>query len=148
MLASGVLAGIFAGVAFGGDWRRLANFTLGLWPILVLALGLRLIAGFVPSSLLIYAASLLAVAIVAGWNWKIPGAILVVVGTTLNLLVVLLNDGMPYDPTAAAAIGLSLPTDALHVPLTPETRLEFLADVIPVNLFRVSLLRGIFSLGD
>ena len=40
MLASGVLAGIFAGVAFGGDWRRLANFTLGLWPILVLALGL------------------------------------------------------------------------------------------------------------
>ena len=106
MLASGVLAGIFAGVAFGGDWRRLANFTLGLWPVLVVALALRLIAGFIPSSLLIYTASLLAVAIVAAWNWRIPGAILVVVGTTLNLLVVLLNNGMPYDPTAAAAIGL------------------------------------------
>ena len=148
MLASGVLAGIFAGVAFGGDWRRLANFTLGLWPVLVVALALRLIAGFIPSSLLIYTASLLAVAIVAAWNWRIPGAILVVVGTTLNLLVVLLNNGMPYDPTAAAAIGLPPPTDALHVPLSPETRLEFLADVIPVNLVPVSFLHGVFSLGD
>src|SRR5690242_7301957 len=106
MLASGVLAGIFAGVAFGGDWRRLASFTLRLWPILVLAIALRLIAEFLPSSLLIYIGSLFAVAVVAAWNWRIPGAILVVVGTTLNLLVVLLNQGMPYDPNAVAAVGL------------------------------------------
>src|SRR5438132_12718788 len=96
MLASGVLAGIFAGVAFGGDWRRLSNFTLGLWPVLVVALALRLIAGFIPSSLLIYTASLLAVAIVAAWNWRIPGAILVLVGSSFNLFVVVFNFRFTY----------------------------------------------------
>src|SRR5438876_776464 len=35
MLASGVAAGIFAGIAFGGDWRRLSTFTLKPWPVLV-----------------------------------------------------------------------------------------------------------------
>jgi MFS family permease len=144
MLASGVLAGIFAGVAFGGDWRRLANFSLGLWPILVLAVFLRAVGFLVPASpLLLYVISLFAVALVAAWNWRIPGAILVVVGTSLNLFVVLLNSGMPYDPNALNVVGIPPPNDTLHVLLTPDTRLEFLSDVIPVAIFH-----GVFSLGD
>src|SRR5438105_10233200 len=144
MLASGVLAGIFAGVAFGGDWRRLASFSLKLWPLLAIALGLRIIGLFVPSTpLTIYVLSLFGVATVAAWNWRLPGTALVAVGTGLNLVVVLLNSGMPYDPTLAEMVGAPPPTDSLHLPLTSATRLAFLADVIPVGP-----IRGVFSLGD
>jgi MFS family permease len=145
MLASGVVAGIIAGVAFGGDWRRLATFSLKLWPLLVLAVGLRLVGTFAfPNApLALYLASLLGVAVVAGWNWRVPGALLIAVGTSLNLLVVALNSGMPYDPVAVGAVGAPPPNDGLHVLLRADTRLEFLSDVIPVGP-----VHAVFSLGD
>ena len=145
MLASGVAAGIIAGVAFGGDWRRLATFSLKLWPVLVLAVGLRLVGSFAfpDAPLALYLAALLGVAFVAGWNWRVPGALLIAIGTSLNLLVVGLNSGMPYDPVIAAAVGAPLPNDALHVLLRSDTRLEFLSDVIPVGP-----IHSVLSLGD
>jgi len=145
MLASGVAAGILAGVAFGGDWRRLATFSLKLWPVLVLAVGLRFVGGLasLDAPLALYLVSLLGVAVVAGWNWRVPGALLIAIGTSLNLLVVALNSGMPYDPVLAASVGAPLPTDALHAVLRSDTRLEFLSDVIPVGP-----IHSVFSLGD
>ncbi|HEV8535809.1 MAG TPA: MFS transporter [Candidatus Limnocylindria bacterium] len=144
MLASGVAVGILAGIAFGGDWRRLSTFNLKLWPILVLALALRSIGTLVPTSpLILYLVSLLGVAVVATWNWRIAGALLIAGGTTLNLLVVLLNAGMPYDVAAVIEVGAQPPHDGLHVPLGPEARLGFLSDVIPV-----ALLKSVLSLGD
>src|SRR5437879_4746473 len=138
MLASGVAAGIIAGVAFGGDWRRLATFNLRLWPVLVLAVGLRFVGDFViPNSpLALYLVSLLGVSIVAGWDWRVPGALLIAAGTSLNLLVAALNSGMPYDPTAVAVASAPPPNDGLHVLLAPDTRLVFLSDVIPVAAIR------------
>jgi MFS family permease len=145
MLASGVAAGILAGIAFGGDWRRLATFSLKLWPILVFAVGLRLVGAFafLDAPLALYLVSLVGVAVVAGWNWRVPGALLIAIGTSLNLLVVALNSGMPYDPAVAIAVAAPLPNDALHVVLQPQTRLEFLSDVIPVGP-----IHSVFSLGD
>jgi MFS family permease len=144
MLASGVAAGILVGIAFGGDWRRLSLFDLKLWPILIPALGLRLIGYVVPSSpLALYLVSLLGVGVVAAWNWKIPGAILIAVGTWINLLVATLNGGMPYDPGAINSIGIPPPNDGLHVPLSSSTVLEFLSDVIPIGP-----VRSVLSLGD
>jgi MFS family permease len=144
MLASGVLAGLLAGIAFGGDWRRLASFSLRLWPLLVLALSLRAIGYLVPTSpLAIYLASLAGVALVAAWNWRIPGALLIVVGTALNLFVAALNSGMPYEVAAAVSAGAPIPNDGLHIVLTNETRLGFLSDVIPV-----APIHAVFSLGD
>ncbi len=145
MLASGVAAGIIAGVAFGGDWRRLATLNLTLWPILVLAVGLRLIGtyAFPDAPLALYLVSLIGVAIVAASNWRVPGALLIAIGTSLNLVVVALNAGMPYDPVVASAVGAPLPNDALHVVLRPETRLEFLSDVIPIGP-----IHSVLSLGD
>lgn len=145
MLASGVVAGIIAGVAFGGDWRRLATFSLKLWPVLVLAVGLRLVGAFAfpDAPLALYLISLLGVAVVACWNWRVPGALLIAVGTSLNLIVAALNAGMPYDPVLAAAVGARPPSDALHVLLRSDTRLEFLSDVIPVGP-----IHSVFSLGD
>src|SRR6267143_5911130 len=145
MLASGVAAGIIAGVAFGGDWRRLATFNLKLWPVLVLAVALRLVGDFSfhDAPLALYLASILGVGIVAGWNWRVPGALLIAVGTSLNLLVVGLNSGMPYDPVVATAVGAPLPNDGLHVLLQSDTRMEFLSDVIPVGP-----IHSVLSLGD
>src|SRR5438105_13551758 len=116
MLASGVAAGIIAGVAFGGDWRRLATFNLKLWPILVFAVGLRLVGDFVrlDSPLVLYLVSLLGVAVVAGWNWRVPGALLIVAGTSLHLLGSVLNSGLPYDPQAFAAPGAPTARDLPH----------------------------------
>jgi MFS family permease len=145
MLASGVAAGIIVGVAFGGDWRRLATFSLKLWPVLVLAVGLRLVGAFAfpDAPLALYLVSLFGVAVVACWNWRVPGALLIAVGTSLNLIVVALNAGMPYDPVVAAAVGAPPPNDALHVLLRSDTRLEFLSDVIPVGP-----IHSVLSLGD
>src|SRR5947207_13647433 len=100
MLASGVAAGIIAGVAFGGDWRRLATFNLKLWPILVFAVGLRLVGDFVrlDSPLVLYLVSLLGVAVVAGWNLRVPGALLIVAAISLHPLVVVVDSRVSYPP--------------------------------------------------
>lgn len=144
MLVGGVVAGFAAGVAFGGDWRRLATFSLRLWPLLAIAAGLRLIGIVFPvAPLAVYFAGLAGVAIVALANWRIPGAALIAVGTTLNVLVVLVNSGMPYDVPATLGVGAALPTDSLHVILGPETQLRFLGDIIPFGV-----VRGVYSVGD
>src|SRR5712692_2451456 len=144
MLASGVAAGIIAGVAFGGDWHRLGTFGLKLWPVLVVSLGIRVIGIVFPSTpLALYLLSLSGVAVVAARNWQIPGALLIAVGTLSNLIVGGVNAGMPYDVGAMTAVGAPPPNDSLHIPLTADTRLEFLADIIPVGP-----IHAVYSLGD
>ena len=144
MLVSGVVAGVAAGIAFGGDWRRLATFSLRLWPLLAVAAGLRILGAVIPvAPLEVYLAGLAGVAIVALANWRIPGAALIAVGTALNVLVTVVNSGMPYDAAVTLGVGAALPTDTLHVILGPETQLRFLSDIIPVGV-----VRGVYSVGD
>jgi DHA3 family macrolide efflux protein-like MFS transporter len=144
MLASGVIAGIAAGIAFGGEWRRLGTFTLYLWPLLAIGAGLRLLGYVVPASpLAVYFIGLVCVAVVAARNWRLPGAALISVGTFSNVLVVLLNSGMPVDLTVATAIGAPLPETGLHIALGPNTIFPFLADIIPVGI-----VGGMYSVGD
>jgi MFS family permease len=144
VLVSGVVAGIAAGIAFGGDWRRLSTFTLNLWPLLVVGAGLRLLGYVVPTSpLAVYFIGLLCVAVVAAANWRLPGAALISVGTFSNVLVVLLNSGMPVDMTVAAAIDALPPPNGLHIELGPGTTFPFLADIIPVGI-----VHGMYSVGD
>jgi DHA3 family macrolide efflux protein-like MFS transporter len=144
MLVSGVAAGIAAGIAFGGDWRRLSTFTLHLWPLLVIGAGLRLFGYLVPTSpLAVYFIGLLCVAVVAARNWRLPGAALISVGTFSNVVVVLLNSGMPYDVATATAINALPPENGLHIELGPGTIFPFLADIIPVGI-----ASGMYSVGD
>src|SRR5690348_6043250 len=104
MLVSGVAAGIAAGIAFGGDWRRLSSLTLRYWPLLALAASLRFVGAVVPTSpLAVYLVALVCVALVASLNWRLPGALIVAVGTFMNVLVVALNGGMPFDPAVASS---------------------------------------------
>lgn len=144
MLASGVIAGIAAGIAFGGDWRRLNTFTLYLWPLLVIGASLRIIGYVVPTSpLAVYFVGLVCVAVVAARNWRLPGAALISVGTFTNVAVVLLNSGMPVDMTVAATIDALPPENGLHIALGPGTTFPFLADIIPVGI-----AHGMYSVGD
>jgi hypothetical protein len=69
---------------------------------------------------------------------------LIAAGALLNLVVVLVNGGMPVDPAAAALAGTALRgDDPLHHALDAATRLPFLADVIPLPP-----LRNVYSAGD
>jgi len=145
MLVSGVALGIAAGIAFGGDWRRLSTFTLHLWPVLVVGAGLRLFGQIIPTSpLAVYFIGLLCIAVVAARNWRLPGAALISVGTFSNVVVVLLNGGMPYDVPLATQID-ALPSTALYVPVAAGTIFPFLGDIIPVAL---GFFRSVYSAGD
>ncbi|MEK7860856.1 MAG: DUF5317 family protein, partial [Chloroflexota bacterium] len=62
---------------------------------------------------------------------------------TANLVGVAANGGMPVDAAAMAAVGVSMPSDRLHIPLDASTRLAALADFIPVPV-----VRGVYSPGD
>jgi MFS family permease len=144
MLASGVVLGIAAAIAFGGDWRRLGNLNLGWWPLLVVASALRLFTFFQPhADLTIYVLGIAGIGLVAALNWRIPGAAVIAAGTFSNLLVIVLNQGMPYELAAVETAGSRIPVEPFYVVMAPDTRLPFLADVIPVTL-----VRGVFSIGD
>lgn len=146
MLVSGVALGIAAGIAFGGDWRRLSTFTLYLWPLLALGAALRLIGFVVPASpLAVYFIGLLCIAVVAARNWRLPGAALISVGTFSNVLVVLVNGGMPVDMILAAEINAPPPENGLYLALGPNTIFPFLGDIIPVAVGGFS---SVYSVGD
>jgi hypothetical protein len=103
MLASGVALGIAAAIAFGGDWRRLGNLNLRWWPLLIVASAFRLFTFFEPhADLFVYIVGLFGIGLVAALNWRIPGAGLIAIGTFSNVLVTVLNQGMPYDPAPTA----------------------------------------------
>ena len=144
MLVSGVLAGIAAGVAFGGDWRRLATLTLRWWPLLIVASALRLWTAFFPhSELPVYVLGLVGVGTVAAVNGRMTGAALIAIGTLSNLVVVVLNGGMPYDTAMVTAVAAPQPTDTLHIPLSDDSVLPFLSDVIPFGIGH-----AVYSIGD
>ena len=127
MLLSGVALGIAAGIAFGGDWRRLSTFTLYLWPLLIVGAGLRLVGEIVPTSpLAVYFFGLLCIAVVAARNYRLPGAALISVGTFSNVVVVLLNAGMPVDMATAREIDALPRQTGLHIELGPGTIFPFL----------------------
>ncbi|HEV2011116.1 MAG TPA: MFS transporter [Candidatus Limnocylindria bacterium] len=144
MLASGVAAGIAAAIAFGGDWRRLATFSLRFWPLLIVASAIRLVASLSSAAPLgVYLVALVGIAAVAALNWRLPGASLIAIGTAMNILVVALNSGMPYDGATVSAVGAPPPTDSLHTLMGPGTRLPFLGDIVPVGV-----VRSVYSVGD
>jgi hypothetical protein len=144
MLVSGLLAGFVLGLASGGHWRNLQTLDLKLWPVLLAGVIARAVAPFVGGLALGFSlAGLILVALVALVNRALPGAWLIALGSLLNAFVTFINGGMPVDPGAIAAAGMTAPSDGLHVLLGPETRLPFLADVL-----LVPIVNNIYSVGD
>ncbi len=144
MLASGPVLGVIAGWALGGRISSLGGLRVRWWPLLALAVTLRLIASTTGErASIVYVAAFAGIAAVALANWRVAGMLPIAVGSTLNLAVVAANGGMPVDHAALATAGANMPSDRLHMPLTEASALAVLADRIPVALFR-----AVYSLGD
>ncbi|HLZ47683.1 MAG TPA: DUF5317 family protein [Candidatus Limnocylindria bacterium] len=144
MLASGVLLGLIAGLAVGRRWRPLATVEIRWLPVLIGSLVARALASFVgPIAFPLYVLALGGTVASAAANVRLTGAVLVAIGGGLNLLVVLLNQGMPVDLGAVAAAAATMPTDRLHVVASEVTVLRPLADVIPVGI-----AHAVYSVGD
>lgn len=144
MLVSSIALGTVAGLLFGGKWRASRDLRLEWAPLAICALALRIVGLLIPLPLAVYLAAIVVVAAVALRNFRIPGAVLIGAGSLLNALVISINGGMPFDPAAAAAVAAQpLLNDQLHPTLGPDTRLPWLADVIPLPIFR-----NVYSAGD
>lgn len=128
---------------------RLCQEVPGLgFPLAALAVQLPLSLLF-PGTPVAMAANVAGYLLLIPFWWRhrhSPGLALVLAGLALNLAVIAANGGqMPVDFDLAARMGLPLPAGPLpkHRPLGPETRLAFLADVIPLPLFH-----RVVSVGD
>lgn len=144
MLVSGVLLGVLTGAVIRRTWAPLTRISVRFLPLLVITLGLRALAPALPPvGLAMYEFAIVGTIAVAVANWRLPGAVLILLGGVLNLIVVFANGGMPVDVAALAAAGAADPTDALHLIAGDSTLARPLADVIPLPLFR-----SVYSVGD
>lgn len=139
-----VAAGLAAGFARKGSIRNLSSAHIRAIPLILFAVLLQGLAWkVVPArlDLLAYAFVVVSYAAVFGFtvaNRRAPWIAVIALGAVMNFTVILLNQGMPTSPRAAAHIGISVEdTRALlmrgkHVLETDSTRLRFLGDVIPI----------------
>ena len=87
MLVSGLLAGLLLGLATGGDWRNLQRFDLKLWPALVAGVIARAAAPIAGGlALATSLAGLVLVALVAVVNRALPGASLIALGSSQDVI--------------------------------------------------------------
>jgi hypothetical protein len=145
-----ILAGVGIALLRGGRWRA---DHVGPWQapwLAVVAIALRLAVTLdaLPLRRLVgdagnwvFAASGVLVLVFVALNRTVPGFGLIALGSILNLVVTLANDGyMPASAAAAEVAGgaaraerLRREGHLLHVTLlTEQTRLPFLGDVVPV----------------
>jgi hypothetical protein len=156
------LTAIGVGLSRGGRLRGLSELSIrgvvGIWVLLVGQLLVRDLlpsAGVVESRWLtvgLWGVLSLGLLILAVMNWRVPAMTLASAGIALNLVVVVLNGGMPVGGSLAASVGMTpLITSessggGFYHPAGPSTVLLPLADVIPVPAPRP--LRSLLSAGD
>lgn len=142
---------IAIGYLIGGRLANLGRIRLRLGPLAIVGLALQLVAG--PGRVLPLVALFTSFALLLGFailNLRTPGFPLILVGILLNLTVISLNLGMPVDGDALVASGqadtLTMLVEgggAKHHLASPDDRLLFLGDVIPVRP-----LEQVVSVGD
>ena len=142
MLASALVLGFITAIATGGEIERIGGIRLKLWPILLIALTLRVVA-IITFSTWAFLISLSAIVLVCVANSRLPGLLLVGAGTTLNLVVVAANFGMPVSQSALVNANATLSPDGVHIAMSPSTVLSWLGDILPIPL-----VRGVYSVGD
>jgi Family of unknown function (DUF5317) len=138
-------------LARGGSLDRLAETDFRFGPLLLIALivqfGLDLWnppwlseAG----DLTVLLVTNLAVAIFLFVNRRLPGMLLAAAGMLLNVIVITANGGMPVSERAAEIAQMPITEVGIkHELLTDQTRLPWVADVIPVPV-----VRRVISPGD
>ncbi|MGS2779691.1 DUF5317 family protein [Robertmurraya sp. GLU-23] len=118
------------------------------WPLVILiSFGVQIALAIIAieskekfESILIYTFIGIIVGLII--NYKIPGVIWIVAGAILNLLALLLNEGlMPVDENALKQTGqevTSFETDSRHQLMTKTTKFWILGDWIPVIKYVLS----------
>ena len=166
-LALFVLVGAAALVAArwfrGGVLGGLRQTAVRGWPFAVAGLALQALVGALPAAgpfgVLLLVAALVTLLAVVRANGRLPGAPLLALGLLANLLVVLLNVGMPVPAATLERAGMAAERpiphrpDAEHVLAGPSTRLGVLGDRLAVRPLRtvtsfgtVAELAGLFLL--
>ena len=144
---------VVAGLLAGGSLRRLEQVKLHWWGVALGGLALQGIS--LTSSLDPPAGSVLLIASYAlllafAWiNRRLPAAWLVIAGLTLNILVIVVNQGMPVSASAietagARGEGLIGTGTGKHHLMGPEDKLTPFADVIGIP----PPIGAVISIGD
>jgi hypothetical protein len=135
-----ILAGLYYGLVRGGLVRNLGVARLQWWGLLAVGIGGPLLVDRLdpPRSVSLIVVAFGALLVFATRNRHLPGMLLVATGVAANLLVVVVNGGMPVRADALVSAGLASRADVEFVEISgvqrleePGDRLVFLADVIP-----------------
>jgi hypothetical protein len=150
-----VIAAVAVAYLRGGRLHHLAEAPLRAPWLLFVGLGLQLAVDIGAGRGLLADAGapglgvlVLSQVLVVAWlmlHRELPGVWFVALGLVMNAAVIAANGAMPVDPNAVRALGLGdleVPIGK-HTLLTDDTRLPWLADVLPVPP-----LRSIVSVGD
>ena len=142
----------------GGRLVNLGDIELRAWWLLILAFGMQAGTSLLPDSswsesagLIMILASFVLLMVLVVLNRSSPGMWLAGLGVLMNFTVIALNGGMPVLAGAAeVASGFVVNEPDLsgtykHVLLEENSRLTFLADVIPLRLIGIG---EVISLGD
>lgn len=142
-----VLAALVVGRLAGGTPARLGALPLGSRRLVVLALAVQLVGAVVggPAYGVGLAVSAALVVAFLSRNRGLRGTGLIALGLLANALVVGANGAMPVSAEAAGRAGtgtgaLVAGTDPRHELSGSQTRLPWLADVVPVPLPRFPLV--------
>jgi Family of unknown function (DUF5317) len=152
------LAGALAGMLRGGEARALARAKVHARPLALVLLALQALVGSIAlrsvgiprgvGAILLFVA-LAGLLGVARTNGQLPGVPLFALGVLANLLVLVLNFGIPVQEETLARAGISVERpvphrpDAKHVIDGPGMRLALLGDRLAVRP-----LRTVVSFGD
>ena len=151
-IALALVIGLVAGFVRGGRLSALARTRLQTLPLLVAALVCGVLVDTVdlPRPGVWAVVGLLAGLAFAARNLHVVGMAVVGVGLALNLLPVAVNGAMPVRSDALVEAGMVAEADLDRVVLDgareiagPDTRLDFLGDILPI-----SLTGQVLSFGD
>jgi len=163
MFLSTILLALVIGALMGGGLPRLADLKLRWAILLIVALALRLGAGYVGEAgiapgIPLGWAYIAAYGLIFAWlwaNWRVPGLQVASVGIGANMAAVLANAGqMPIWSAAFFTAGFTeadIANDPFHTILEVDTVASFVArgglfgDVIPLP---VPIIRDVISIGD
>jgi hypothetical protein len=156
-LVTVLLVSIFVSILRGGRFENLSEIHLRMWLLLPLGYLMQSATFFLPNAtwapragfllILLSYVPLVAVVVV---NRDKPGLWISGIGILMNFSVIAINRGMPVlTESIQAATQFTLETVTIsnfkHVIFDQDTRLGFLADVIPMNILGMST---VISLGD
>jgi hypothetical protein len=139
---------VVVGLLRGGKLRNLTEIRVNSWWLLPMGFLILTASNFVPNdyptlAVSLVLASYLPLLLFVWLNRDLTGIGIAGLGILMNFTVILANGGMPVLEEAARLAGDTggLVLDAKHVLLTLDTRVPFLADIIP-------LPGAVLSLGD